>query len=243
MRLPLWWLLRPFGLFILRRCRTAIATRPTPMAIFTARSTSEGAVFGLGGSLPVVSTVTVTTIARDASQPNTNAAPFFTPRFEGSTTRNAVNGSGSSAIAKPIRTRSSTTAESPASAAGPVGDVEYQDENSDDDRQHTAGECFEATSGREAAGRARSVQGCGGANGCAVRSMPYPPAHRVPLSPVADARRKARLTGRYGHRVVCGDGGQGRHHRPAVMSRVPCLNLPWPCRGLVPSWPRSACGG
>jgi hypothetical protein len=92
-----------FGVPILRRCRTAIATRLTPMAIFTARSASEGAVFSLGGSSPVASTVTVTTMARDASQPNTNAAPFLTPRFEGSTIRNAVNGSGSSAIARPSR--------------------------------------------------------------------------------------------------------------------------------------------
>ena len=29
----------------------------------------------------------------------------------------------------------------------------------------------------------------------------------------------------------------------AVVSWVPCLNLPWPCPGLVSSWPRSACEG
>src|ERR1700722_8757858 len=81
-----------FGRPILRRCRTAIATRMTPIAIFTARSASEGAVFGLGGLLPVASTVTVTTMPRDASHPNVHAAPFLTPRFEGSTMRNAVNG-------------------------------------------------------------------------------------------------------------------------------------------------------
>ena len=46
-------------------------------------------MFGLGGLLPVASTVTVTTMARDTSHPNTNAAPFLTPRLEGSTTRNA----------------------------------------------------------------------------------------------------------------------------------------------------------
>ena len=65
------------------------------MAIFTASDASEGTVLGLGGLLPVASTVTVTTMARDTSQPNRYAAPFLTPRFEGSTTRNAVNGSGS----------------------------------------------------------------------------------------------------------------------------------------------------
>ena len=76
------------------------------MAILTASAASEGAVFCWGGLLPVASTVTVTTMARDTSHPNTNAAPFRTPRFEGSTTRNAVSGSGSNAMATPIRTRS-----------------------------------------------------------------------------------------------------------------------------------------
>ena len=70
-------------------------------------------MFGLGGLLPVASTVTVTTIARDTSHPNTKAAPFRTPRLEGSTTMKAVSGSGSNAIARPIRTRSSTTAVPP----------------------------------------------------------------------------------------------------------------------------------
>ena len=105
-----------FGRPILRRCRSAIATRMTPRAIFTARSASDGAVFGSGGLLPVASTVTVTTIARDASHPNTNAAPFRTPRLEGSTTRNVVSGSGSNAIARPMRTRSNTTAVFPFSS-------------------------------------------------------------------------------------------------------------------------------
>src|SRR5580692_3941210 len=102
-----------FGRPLLRRCRIAIATRTTPMAIFTATPASEGAVLGLGGLLPVASTVTTTTTTRDASHPNTKAAPFLTPRLEGSTTRNAINGSGSSATAAPIRTRLSTTAALP----------------------------------------------------------------------------------------------------------------------------------
>ena len=80
------------------------------MAIFTASDASEGTVFGLGGLLPVASTVTATTMASETSQPNRKAAPFITPRFEGSTTTNADSGSGSSAIARPINSRSRTMA-------------------------------------------------------------------------------------------------------------------------------------
>jgi hypothetical protein len=79
--------------------------------IFTASAASEGAVLGLGGLLPVASTVIVTTTARETSQPNTYAAPLRTPRLEGSTTRNAVSGSGSSATARPITTRLRITAQ------------------------------------------------------------------------------------------------------------------------------------
>ena len=75
-------------------------------------------MFGLGGLLPVASTVTATTIASDASHPNTKAAPFLTPRSAGSTMRNAVSGSGASAIAAPIRTRSRTVAVPPFSPQG-----------------------------------------------------------------------------------------------------------------------------
>ena len=64
------------GLPILRRCRTAIRTRATPIRIFTARAASEGAVFGLGGLFPVISTVTVTTMARESSHPKMNVAPL-----------------------------------------------------------------------------------------------------------------------------------------------------------------------
>ena len=70
-------------------------------------------MFGLGGLLPVTSTVTATTIASDTSHPNTNAAPLAAPRREGSTAMNAVSGNGSNAIAKPIRTRSSTMSAPP----------------------------------------------------------------------------------------------------------------------------------
>ena len=70
--------------------RTAITTRTAPSAIFTASAASEGTVLGLGGLLPVATTVTVTTMARDTSHPNTKAAPFRVPCSEGSTTRNAV---------------------------------------------------------------------------------------------------------------------------------------------------------
>src|SRR5215469_16184853 len=94
---------------ILRWCRTAVTTRNAPRAIFTASAASEGAVFGLGGLLPVARTVTETTTASETSQPNTNAAPLRVPPLAGSTIKNAVSGSGSSAIARPIRTRSSIT--------------------------------------------------------------------------------------------------------------------------------------
>jgi len=56
-------------------CRIAIRTRTGPSAILIARKASEGTVAGLGGLLPVASTVIVTTMARDTSQPNTKAAP------------------------------------------------------------------------------------------------------------------------------------------------------------------------
>ena len=48
----------------------------------------------LVGLVPVASTVTVTTMARDTSNPDVHAAPFRAPRFEGSTTMKADNGSG-----------------------------------------------------------------------------------------------------------------------------------------------------
>ena len=108
-----------FGRPIRRRCRIAIATRPAPMAIFTASWARDGAVFDSGGLLPVPSTVTVTTIASDTSHPNTKAAPLRTPRLEGSTTVNAVSGSGSNAIARPIRRRSSSSTAVPPVSSRP----------------------------------------------------------------------------------------------------------------------------
>ena len=44
------------------------------MAIFTASDANDGTVFGLGGLLPVASTVTATTMARETSQPNRKRA-------------------------------------------------------------------------------------------------------------------------------------------------------------------------
>src|SRR5206468_5459784 len=41
--------------------------------------------------------------------PKMNAAPFLTPRLDGSTSKNPVSGIGSSVIARPIRIRSSVT--------------------------------------------------------------------------------------------------------------------------------------
>ena len=66
----------------------------------------EGAVFCLGGLLPVARIVTATTTASETNQPNTNAAPFLTPPLDGSKIMNALSGSGSNVIAKPIRTSS-----------------------------------------------------------------------------------------------------------------------------------------
>src|SRR5690348_10281455 len=80
------------------------------MAIFSANDASVGAVCGRGGLLPVAITVTDTTIARETSQPNMNAAPFLTPRLDGSTMKNADNGSGSRVMASPMSIRSKTTA-------------------------------------------------------------------------------------------------------------------------------------
>src|SRR5689334_4448767 len=93
-----------------RMCRTPITTSTTPSAILTASAASDGTVAGLGGLLPVATTVTVTTTARDTSHPNTNAAPLRAPRAEGSTTRKAVSGSGLSVTARPISSRLRTTA-------------------------------------------------------------------------------------------------------------------------------------
>src|SRR6516225_2281851 len=93
------------GRLLARMCRTAITTRTVPSAILTASAARDGTVLGLGGLFPVASTVMVTTMARDTSHPNTNAAPLRTPPLEGSTTKNAVSGSGSSVTARPIRIR------------------------------------------------------------------------------------------------------------------------------------------
>src|SRR5277367_6915882 len=89
------------GLPILRYCRMAITVSPTPMASLAARAASEGAVLGLGGLLPVTSTVNAITIASDSSQPKMNAAPFLTPPSEARIRMNAVSGIGSSVIARP----------------------------------------------------------------------------------------------------------------------------------------------
>src|SRR5690349_24116035 len=85
--------------------RTAITTRTAPSAIFTASAASEGAVLGLGGLLPVATTVIVTTMARDTSHPNTKPAPFPVPRPEGSTTWNAATGDGAAHTARLLRSK------------------------------------------------------------------------------------------------------------------------------------------
>ena len=59
--------------------------------------------------MPVARTVSAITAARDRNKPKTNAAPFLTPRSEARTRKIAVNGSGSSVMARPMRTRSRIT--------------------------------------------------------------------------------------------------------------------------------------
>ena len=93
------------GLPSFRYCRMAITVSPTPMASLAARAASEGAVLGFGGLLPVTSTVNAITIASDTSQPKMNAAPFRTPPLDARTRMNAVSGSGSTVIARPMSTR------------------------------------------------------------------------------------------------------------------------------------------
>ena len=75
-----------FGARILRRCRIASPTRTVPIAIFAASEASEGSVFGLGGLLPVATTVTATTMARGNEPAEQERRTFPTPRLEGSTT-------------------------------------------------------------------------------------------------------------------------------------------------------------
>src|SRR6478672_8478933 len=75
------------------------------MASLAARAAREGAVLGLGGLLPVTRMVNAITIASDSSQPKMNAAPFRTPPLDERMRMNAVSGSGSSVITRPMRTR------------------------------------------------------------------------------------------------------------------------------------------
>src|SRR5271169_6048076 len=75
-----------------RRCRIAISTRATPIAIFAARAPSDGAVFGCGGLLPVTRTVMATTMARERSHPKMKAAPLRVPPLDKRMSRKAVRG-------------------------------------------------------------------------------------------------------------------------------------------------------
>ena len=79
------------------------------MMVLTIRPATDGAVFVLGGLLPVSRTVTATTIASDTSHPKMNAAPFRTPPCDANTRMNAVKGIGSRVIANPMRTRLRTS--------------------------------------------------------------------------------------------------------------------------------------
>lgn len=86
-----------------------MSSSPAPIAVFTASTADDGAVLGSGGLLPVTRTVSAITAAGDRNQPKMNAAHFLTPRSEARTRRNAVSGSRSSVIARPMRTRSRIT--------------------------------------------------------------------------------------------------------------------------------------
>ena len=100
------------GLPIRARRRKAMNNSTTPMRILTAMPASDGAVLGLGGSLPVNSTVRATTAASEASQPTMKAAPLRTPPLDIRTSMNAVRGIGSRVMTRPMRTRSKVTAPS-----------------------------------------------------------------------------------------------------------------------------------
>ena len=102
-----------FGLPIFWYWRIAITVRATPMASLAARAAREGAVLGLGGLLPVTRTVNAMTIASDSSQPKMNAAPFRTPPLDERMRMNAVSGSGSSVITRPMRMRFRTIMDVP----------------------------------------------------------------------------------------------------------------------------------
>src|SRR5271157_3764976 len=93
------------GFPILRRCRIAISTRATPIAIFAAKAPNEGAVLGCGGLLPVTRTVMATTAAKERSHPKMKAAPLRVPPLDIRIRRKAVSGIGSSVITKPISRR------------------------------------------------------------------------------------------------------------------------------------------
>src|SRR3984957_10657691 len=103
------------GLPILRRCRTAMRTNATPMAIFTASAASEGAVLGFGGLFPVTRTVRATTMARESNHPKMKAAPFRVPPLDSRMRMKAVRGIGWGGMTGPMGRRPKITAGGPGS--------------------------------------------------------------------------------------------------------------------------------
>src|ERR1039457_3208442 len=101
------------GLPMRRQWRTAMNNRTAPIRILTASPANDGAVFGLGGLLPVTNTVPATTLAHETIHPNMKAAPLRTPFFDASTRTNPVSGIGSRVITNPMSNRSMITGPCP----------------------------------------------------------------------------------------------------------------------------------
>ena len=94
---------------IWRRCRPAIPSRTRPSTILTTKMPVAGDVPLAGGEFPVAEMVTAATAASAASQPKMNPAPFRGPFFDATIKMKIVSATGYSAIARPMRTRSTTT--------------------------------------------------------------------------------------------------------------------------------------
>ena len=93
----------------LRRRRMPTQISRMPSSALTTRTAVEGAVCGRGGLPPVAESTAATTATRQAVQPRMNASPFQMPPLAARRRMNATSVSGSSVIASPMITKSSTT--------------------------------------------------------------------------------------------------------------------------------------
>ena len=93
----------------LRRRRMPIQISRMPSSALITRTAVEGAVCCRGGLPPVARTTAAMTATRQAIQPRMNASPFQMPPLAASRRMNATSVIGSSVIASPMITRSSTT--------------------------------------------------------------------------------------------------------------------------------------